>query len=118
MKKEDEKLICALLLGDEKEACQALDEGGNPEIIIKTSHSVNTIDGIVKSLSISKVETPLIIGCRLGMDKLVKKLVGMGVDIKSIDNGHAYKDYVIQRPMIVSRHQNVGIATSHWRENG
>lgn len=43
MKKEDEKLVCALMLGDEKGACQALDEGGNPEIIIQTCHSVNTI---------------------------------------------------------------------------
>ena len=118
MKKEDEKLVCALMLGDEKGACQALDEGGNPEIIIQTCHSVNTIDGIVKTLSMSKVETPLIIGCRMGMDKLVKKLIGMGVDIRSIDNGHAYKDYVIQRPTVVSKHQNIGIATSHWRENG
>ena len=98
MEKIDEQLIIAILDKDEEKACQTIEQGAQVNQLIMQKHCVETPDGSVKSLCTEKIETLLMIACRLGLSKVIFCLLENGADEKNIDNGKALNLYKEKHP--------------------
>lgn len=98
MEKTDEQLIVAILQKDEDKACECIEQGAQVNLLIKQSHYVETIEGAVSSLCIEKIETPLMIACRMDMHKVIFALLEHGADENGVDKGRALNDYRLAHP--------------------
>ena len=98
MEKIDEQLIVAVLGKDEQKACECIEAGAKVNQLIRQTHKVETPDGSVISLCAEKIETPLMIACRLGMAKVLFCLLEHGADEKMLDNGKALNAYKEKHP--------------------
>ena len=89
----DELLIVSILNKDEKTACESIANGANVNQMVRQKHIVETPDGVVRSLCNERIETPLIMACRLDLSKVVSTLLENKADLNLIDNGKAFNEY-------------------------
>ena len=113
MKKIDEQLIISILEKDEQKACLSIEQGAKVNLLIRQTHKVETPEGLVISLCGEKIETPLMIACRLNLHKVVFSLLEHGADENKLDNGNALKVYREANPSfemvrrrLISKHNN------------
>lgn len=99
MEKKDEQLIIAILQKDEEKACESIEQGAQVNLLIKQKHAVETPDGSVKSLCMEKIETPLMIACRLNMHKVILVLLEHGADENALDKGESLNVYRKAHPL-------------------
>ena len=100
MNKLNEQLVVAVLNQDVEIACQSLEQGAEANQIIKQTHSYETTDGRINPLCCEKIESLLMIACRLGLDKVVVSMLEHGVDTNFVDKGQVYNAYKEKHPLI------------------
>ena len=100
MNKLDEQLIVAVLNQDIESACQSLDQGAQANQIVKQTHSYETTEGRVSPLCTEKIESLLMIACRLGLHKVVVSMLEHGADTNFVDKGQTYNSYKEKHPLL------------------
>ena len=100
MNKLNEQLVVAVLNQDIESACQSLEQGAEANQIIKQTHSYETTEGRVNTLCCEKIESLLMIACRLGLHKVVISMLEHGADKNFVDRGQAYNSYKEKHPLL------------------
>ena len=102
MKKIDEQLVVALLSRDEQSACKSITDGADVNTLIHQKYAVETLEGAVLPLCHNRIDSALMLACRLDLNQVVQALLEHGANSKLIDNGKTFDEYR-------SRHNTVGI---------
>ena len=100
MNKLDEQLVVAVLNQDVESACQSLEQGAQANQIVKQTHNYETTEGRISPLCSEKIESLLMIACRLGLHKVVVSMLEHGVDTNFVDRGQTYNSYKEKHPML------------------